>query len=292
MKVLNFGSLNIDYVYDVDHFVQGGETMSSLDMNIFSGGKGLNQSVALGKSGVETYHAGAIGAWDGDFLLKQLEDAGVSTEYVHRTEGSTGHAIIQRDREGQNCILLYGGANQKIQKKDVDQTLKFFEAGDYLVLQNEISENAYIMEKAHAKGMKIVLNPSPMDEKIFELPLEYVDMFLLNEVEAAQICGHGGEEKVLLKEIAEKFPGAVIILTLGGKGSLYYGEKEVFEQPIVSTEVVDTTAAGDTFTGYLIGSIARGYDAKISMAYAAKAASIAVSRKGAAPSIPTAEEVF
>ena len=95
-----------------------------------------------------------------------------------------------------------------------------------------------------------------------------------------------------MKEIAEKFPGAVIILTLGGKGSLYYGEKEVFEQPIVPTEVVDTTAAGDTFTGYLIGSIARGYDAKISMAYAAKAASIAVSRKGAAPSIPTAEEVF
>lgn len=88
------------------------------------------------------------------------------------------------NREGQNCILLYGGANQKIQKKDVDQTLKFFEAGDYLVLQNEISENAYIMEKAHAKGMKIVLNPSPMDEKIFELPLEYVDMFLLNEMEA------------------------------------------------------------------------------------------------------------
>ena len=292
MKVLNYGSLNIDYVYDVDHFVQGGETMASLDMNVFSGGKGLNQSVALGKSGVETYHAGAVGAQDGEFLLDQLKAAGVSTEYVQHTEGATGHAIIQKDRSGQNCILLYGGANQKIRREDVDKTLEIFEAGDYLVLQNEISENKYIMEKAHEKGMKIALNPSPMNEKILELPLEYVDMFLLNEVEAAQICGHEGNEQDLLKEITARFPKAVIILTLGGNGSMYHDEKETFTQPIVPTKVEDTTAAGDTFTGYLIGSLVRGYDAKTSMAYAAKAASIAVSRKGAAPSIPSAEEVF
>ena len=293
MKVLNYGSLNIDYVYEVDHFVQGGETLSSLNMNVFSGGKGLNQSAAMGKSGVKIYHAGAVGsAGDGDFLLKQLQDAGVSIEYIRHTEGSTGHAIIQRNCEGQNCILLYGGANQKIQREDVDRTMEAFCEGDFLVLQNEINENAYIMKKAHEKGMKIVLNPSPMDEKIFRLPLEYVDMFMLNEIEAAQLCGHEGEETELLHEIAEKFPEAVIILTLGEKGSLYYSKTEFFVQPAIPTKVADTTAAGDTFTGYLIGSLARGYDARTSMAYAAKASSIAVSRKGAAPSIPTAEEVF
>ena len=292
MKVLNFGSLNIDYVYDVDHFVQGGETISSLNMNIFSGGKGLNQSTALGKSGAETYHAGAVGAQDGDFLLKQLEEAGASTKYIRRTEGSSGHAIIQRNRKGQNCILLYGGANQKIRREDIDETLKDFAAGDYLVLQNEINENTYIIQKAHEKGMKIVLNPSPMDEKIFKLPLEYVNMFLLNEIEAAQICGCEAEENQLMDKIAEKFPEATIVITLGEKGSLYHSPEESFDQSIIPTEVVDTTAAGDTFTGYLIGSFVKGYDAKAAMGYAAKAASIAVSRKGAAPSIPSANEVF
>ena len=292
MKVLNFGSLNIDYVYDVDHFVQGGETESSLDMNIFSGGKGLNQSVALGRSGVEAYHAGAVGAQDGDFLLKQLEDAGVSTEYIRHTEGASGHAIIQRNSDGQNCILLYGGANQKIKRKDIDDTLNFFAAGDYLVLQNEISENLYIMQKAHEKGMKIVLNPSPMDEKIFKLPLEYVDMFLLNEIEAAQICGAEVEENQLMHIIAKKFPKATIVITMGEKGSLYHSQEETIEQQVIPTEVVDTTAAGDTFTGYLIGSLMKGYDAKASMEYATKAASIAVSRIGAAPSIPSASQVF
>lgn len=292
MKVLNYGSLNIDYVYDVAHFVQGGETLSSIQRNVFSGGKGLNQSAALGKSGADTYHAGAIGVQDGEFLLEQLRAAGVHTEFVRKTDGATGHAIIQRDRSGQNCILLYGGANQKILREDVDRTLEFFEKGDYLVLQNEISENTYIMEKAHEKGMKIALNPSPMDEKILKLPLQYVDMFILNEVEAAQICGHGGDEQQLLQELTARFPEAEIVLTLGEKGSLYYSEKETFMQPAMRTEVVDTTAAGDTFTGFLIGSMIRGYDAKTSMKYAAKAASIAVSRMGAAPSIPTAEEVF
>lgn len=187
MKVLNFGSLNIDYVYSLDHFVQKGETISSRSLNIFSGGKGLNQSVALGRAGAEVYHAGAIGQ-DGDFLTDILRDAGVRTEYVRRLSSvRTGNAIIQRDSKGDNCIILYGGANQSIEKAQVDETLDQFSEGDFLVLQNEINELPYIMEQAHKKGLRIVLNPSPMDEKITELPLSFVDIFILNEVEACQI---------------------------------------------------------------------------------------------------------
>lgn len=186
MKILNFGSLNIDYVYSVDHFVQKSETISSSQMNIFSGGKGLNQSTALGRAGAQVFHAGRIGK-GGEFLVEQLKEAGVNTDLVVLdSQCSTGHAIIQNDAEGDNCILLYGGANQRITKEQIDATLDQFDAGDYLVLQNETSNLPYLMEKAAEKQMKIVLNPSPMDEKIKALPLDKVTLFFVNEIEAAR----------------------------------------------------------------------------------------------------------
>ena len=134
MKVLNFGSLNIDYTYQVDHFVRAGETMSSESLQVFSGGKGLNQSIALSKAGADVWHAGAVGAGDGDFLIEQMKKAGVHTELIEHLDGQTGHAIIQKDPAGQNCILLYGGANQRITKEMVDRVLTQFEADDFLIL--------------------------------------------------------------------------------------------------------------------------------------------------------------
>ena len=291
MKILNYGSLNIDYTYSVDHFVRGGETLSSDSMNVFSGGKGLNQSIALSKSGAEVWHAGAVGTGDGDFLIRQLQSAGVNTELIAVLEGKTGHAIIQKAKDGGNCILLYGGANQEITKSMVDEVMEHFEAGDYLVLQNEISEIGYIMEKAHEKQMKIVLNPSPMDHRIGEYPLEYVDYFLLNEIEAGDICGEQGEGEELLKKLSAKFPSAKIVLTLGGDGSLYRDGDRLLKQGIYKVKVADTTAAGDTFTGFFIGGLVQGMDAADALEWAAKAAAIAVSRPGAAPSIPSKEEV-
>ena len=291
MKVLNYGSLNIDNVYSVDHFVRGGETLSSSKMEIFSGGKGLNQSIALAKSGAEVWHAGAVGESDGEFLLDMMKDAGVNVSLVSHVEGKTGHAIIQRDGDGQNCILLYGGANQKITREQADQAMEHFQAGDFLILQNEINEIAYIMEKAHEKGMKIVLNPSPMDEKIGGYPLEYVDYFLLNEIEAGDICREQGEGEELLKKLSAMFPKAKIVLTLGGDGSMYKDGDLVLKQPIYRVPVVDTTAAGDTFTGFFIGGLMQGEDPKTALDHAAKAAAIAVSRPGAAPSIPDRSEL-
>lgn len=291
MKILNYGSLNIDYTYTVDHFVRGGETMSSEDMAVFSGGKGLNQSIALSKSGARVWHAGAIGTGDGDFLIKQLQEAGVNTSLISVLKGKTGHAIIQKAKDGGNCILLYGGANQQITKTMIDRALEHFEAGDYLALQNEVSEIGYIMEKAHEKGMKIVLNPSPMDEKIGTYPLNYVNYFLLNEIEAGDICGEQGEGEALLHKLSAKFPHSNIVLTLGGDGSLYWDGSRIYSQGIYPVKVVDTTAAGDTFTGYFIGGLVQGMNAENALDWAAKAAAMAVSRPGAAPSIPSKEEV-
>lgn len=293
MKVLCFGSLNIDYVYSVDHFVAKGETLSSTGLQVYTGGKGLNQSVALAKAGTEVYHAGAIGP-DGKFLLEVMAEAGVNTDYVAvLTDERTGNAIIQRDREGDNCIILYGGTNQRITKEQVDRVLSHFSAGDYLILQNEINHLPYIMEKAHEKGMMIVLNPSPMNEKILTLPLEYVNIFMLNEVEAGQIlnCGSNAKHAQLAQMLLEKFPDSSIVLTLGGEGSIYMDRDSQFIQSAFRVPVVDTTAAGDTFTGFFIGAILSRKTIPEAMRDASAAAAIACSRAGAAPSIPVPSDV-
>lgn len=292
MKVLCYGSLNIDYVYSVDHFVAKGETLASTDLQVFTGGKGLNQSIALAKAGAEVYHAGAIGI-DGKFLLEAMDEAHVNTAYVTvLTTERTGNAIIQRDKEGDNCILLYGGTNQTISAEQVDNVLAHFSAGDYLILQNEINNLPYIMEKAHAKGMIIVLNPSPMNEKILALPLKYVNIFMLNEVEAGQILNCNNVNHTLQAEkFLEKFPNAAIVLTLGGDGSIYIDKDTQFMQSAFKVAVADTTAAGDTFTGFFIGSLLSGKEKQDAMKYASAAAAIACSRPGAAPSIPTPNEV-
>lgn len=295
MKVLCFGSLNIDYTYKVPHFVKKGETLASERLQVFGGGKGLNQSVALAKAGTEVYHAGSIGQ-DGMFLLDMLKDAGANTDFVKILDTvRTGNAIIQNDKSGDNCIILYGGANQAITREQVDEVMSHFESGDYLVLQNEINELGYIVEKAHEKGMIIVLNPSPMNEKILALPLDVINYFILNEVEAAQILGKEdkGEESwdQIADDLLKKFPQATIVLTMGSEGSVFKNQKETVCQSIYKVQAVDTTAAGDTFSGYFIGGILGGLSAKEAMDQASKASAIAVTRKGAAPSIPVLAEV-
>lgn len=295
MKVLCFGSLNIDYTYKVPHFVKKGETLASERLQVFGGGKGLNQSVALAKAGTEVYHAGSIGQ-DGMFLLDMLKDAGANTDFVKILDTvRTGNAIIQNDKSGDNCIILYGGANQAITSEQVDEVMSHFESGDYLVLQNEINELGYIVEKAHEKGMIIVLNPSPMNEKILALPLDVINYFILNEVEAAQILGKEdkGEEswEQIADDLLKKFPQATIVLTMGSEGSVFKNQKETVCQSIYKVQAVDTTAAGDTFSGYFIGGILGGLSAKEAMDQASKASAIAVTRKGAAPSIPLLAEV-
>lgn len=293
MKILNFGSLNIDYVYRVDHFVRKGETISSESLTLFCGGKGLNQSVALGRAGAETYHAGSIGT-DGAFLLDMLKSASVDVSCVAvRDDVRTGNAIIQNDAEGDNCILLYGGANRQITRRHMDETLAKFSAGDFLVLQNEINELAYIVEKAHEKGLKIVLNPSPMDEKVLEADLTLVDWFILNEIEAGQLTGSSSRDRdELIALLQAQFPQAKIVLTLGAQGSCYADAAQVITQGICPVKAVDTTAAGDTFTGYFLAGVVQGRSTKDALALAARASAIAVSRMGAAPSIPTMQEVL
>lgn len=291
MKILSFGSLNLDKVYSVNHFIRPAETMAAIELNEFSGGKGLNQSIALARAGAEVWHAGCVGA-DGTMLLNALQESGVDISLVRRLSCPTGHAIIQVNTEGQNCILLYGGANQQITPAQIDETLAQFAPGDMVVLQNEISNLSYLIEAAGKKGMVIVLNPSPMAPELLQMPLQYVSYFLLNEVEAKDLCGADVPEEEYPEKLMARYPGSRVVLTLGSRGCIYQDANTRIVHPACRVQAVDTTAAGDTFTGYFVAGIAAGESVEQALEEATKAAAISVSRRGAAPSIPLREEVL
>lgn len=291
MKILNFGSLNLDYVYSVDQFVRPGETKSSKKREVFAGGKGLNQSIALARSGVEVYHAGAVGKSDGNILIEVLKKNNINTEFIREIDDiSTGHAIIQVNNSGENCILLFGGANHKITTKQIDETLEEFSKGDFLILQNEINMMEYIVEKAHKKGLNIVLNPSPIEENIFKINLDFIDYFILNEIEALDISKQDKIENIL-EILGKKYPSAKIVLTLGERGVKFKCGDSILKHGIFDVPVVDTTGAGDTFTGYFIGSLVQGYSNIEALSLASRASAIAVSKMGAETSIPFMKEV-
>ena len=290
MKVLNIGSMNLDLVYTVDHIVQPGETEASSSLNTFLGGKGMNQSVALAKAGVEVYQGGMIGE-DGQPFLDACHEYGVNAQFIQQVEGKSGHAVIQIDKNAQNCILLYGGANQMLTRDYVDEVISHFAAGDILLLQNEVNLLPYIVDKAYEKGMQIALNPSPYNEKLDAVDMTKISIFLLNEVEGGQITGLTEPQEIIAK-MQELFPHAKIMLTLGKDGAIFAeGDQQVF-QPIFPVQAVDTTAAGDTFTGYFLAGLAEGLPVADVLRMSAKASSIAVGRAGAVPSIPYKDEVL
>lgn len=289
MKVVTYGSLNVDYVYSVDHIVLGGETILSAGREVFPGGKGLNQTVALAKAGVDIYLAGLVGE-DGDILLKSCHDAGIRTDYLKKLPQPGGHTMIQVDQDGQNSIILYGGTNQAHTKEEIDEVLSHFEKGDMIILQNEINHLDYIIDKAYEIGMTIVMNPSPYDAKLDACDLKKVSLFFVNEIEGAQMTGEHDFAK-LPAVLQETYPDADFVLTLGSAGSVFIGKGKELHQDIFKVEAVDTTAAGDTFSGYFIAAMLEGRDEKEALRRAALASAIAVSRKGATSSIPTKEEV-
>lgn len=289
LKILCYGSLNIDYVYDVEHFVEPGETLNSLKMEKIHGGKGLNQAIAIARAGHPVALAGAVSA-SGAFLTEYCAQNGVSISDIVDSDAETGHAIIQVAPDGQNCILLYGGANRGISRPDIDRTLARFERGDYLVLQNEINHVDYLMNRGHALGMKIVFNPSPIDAAIDTYPLDKVDIMILNEIEAEKLTT-AADPKEMLTQLGERYPNATVVLTLGAQGAYLRNGEDVLFQSAFSVNAVDTTGAGDTFTGYFVAGHAVGKPFDVILETASKAAAIAVSRKGASDSIPTMDEV-
>ncbi len=289
MKIYCLGSLNIDYVYSVDHFVRAGETLSSGNMAIFPGGKGLNQSVAVSRAGAEVIHGGCVGS-GGDFLIDIMNESGVNTEKIKTVTTSSGHAIIQVDKTGQNCILLFSGANYQIDRSYIEGFLKDAQKGDILLMQNEISGLSDAFEIAKQLGMKIAFNPSPYHNDIKKLPLRFVDLWFCNEIEAGELFGGDTAEEIIQNFISQ-YPESALVLTLGSKGSMYKDKYQQISQSAYKVKAIDTTAAGDTFTGYFLWAVSNNRDIKFALDIASRASSIAVSREGASKSIPFASEL-
>lgn len=290
MKILNFGSCNIDYVYSLDHIVRTGETETTYKLEIFPGGKGLNQSIAVAKAGAKIYHAGCVGC-DGNLLTDNLSENGIDISYLKKTHEKSGHAVIQVSNKGENSIFLYPGANEMVSEDYIDSVLENFDSGDIILLQNEISNVDYIVEKAYKKNMCIILNPSPFDERLDKIDFNKLSYIILNEIEVMEISGCSVPEEGLIY-IRNRYPNLKVMLTLGSRGCIYTDNKYELYQPAFEVNAVDTTAAGDTFTGYFVAEISRGTQYRKILNIASAASAIAVSRKGAAPSIPDKCEVL
>jgi len=288
-RILSFGSLNIDHVYQVEHLVRPGETVAGNQYFRFAGGKGLNQSLAMARAGARVFHAGKIGA-DGLWLKQLLIDNGVDVSFVKVVKGPTGHAIIQVNRKGENAIVIHGGANQEIKASEVGHIFKEFMPGDFLVIQNEISAVPTIIKQAASRGLQIFFNPTPMRPEVLNYPLRLVSYFIINEVEGAQLTRRR-RPKEILEVMQENFPQASVVLTLGERGACFSGPGKRIAIPAVKVKAVDTTAAGDTFIGYLVAEIAAGRDISNALKTACQAAAICVTRHGAADSIPFRREL-
>ena len=243
----------------------------------------------MARAGAEVIHGAVIGE-DGGFLTEILSSAGVDTSRIETISRRCGHAVIQVDKSGQNCILLYPGTNRCIDRRYIENFLFDAERDDILVVQNEISGLDIAFETASRKNMRIAFNPSPFHSDIKKLPLSLVRWLFCNETEGEALFGSRD-----IREITERFimqiPDGDLILTLGKDGSVFKNREKFIAQPIFETKTVDTTAAGDTFLGYFLASVTKGESVERSMAVASKAASVAVSVKGASSSIPFLRDV-
>ncbi|MEX2113052.1 MAG: ribokinase [Pirellulales bacterium] len=270
LPVYNLGSLNLDRVMRVGHIARPGETLAARSIALFAGGKGANQSVALARAGARVVHVGCVGD-DGRWLVEKLAAEGVDTRFVRVAPALTGQAIIQVDDAGENAIVVYGGSNQQVTPADVEHALADAPAESWLLAQNETSAVEHAIRLAHARGMRICLNPAPLDERAREYPLELVHLLCVNETEGAALTGESSAKRII-DGLRQRVVRGEVLLTLGASGAWYAGPRGELraDAPRVAM-VVDATAAGDTFLGYYLAAKCRGLEPVECLARACRA---------------------
>ena len=283
-KIFITGSINTDFVISAPYVPVGGETLTGGGFFTARGGKGANQAVAAARLGGDVKMCACIGDdMFGANALKAFQEEGIDASCIRVVNGvATGTAVIVVT-DGENRIILDKGANAYLTEKDIDIFLQDSHAGDiYLTqLENPIDVIGYGMKKAKEKGMYVILNPAPANVDI-RAYLEYCDLITPNETELAIL---GGEKNLRLSTHAD------IIVTLGANGYAVIKGTERKEYPCIKVDAVDTTAAGDTLCGGLAAYLSKGKTLEEAAAFGSKAATIACTKKGAQPSIPTVEKV-
>ena len=289
MPILNFGSCCIDHVYSVPHFAAPGETLACSNYQVYPGGKGLNQSIAMEAAGAKVSHAGKVGQ-DGRWLLNLMASRNIDVSRIKIDAGPTGHANIQVTPEGENSIVLSGGANRTITKSDIDEALEDAKPGEFILLQNEISASDYLIKRACEKGMRVVFNAAPMSEDVRAFPLEDIELLVINKIEGFELTKKTAPEDIIAI-LSSRLTSTNILLTLGSAGSIYAGDGDSIFQPAMKVKAIDTTAAGDTYVGFFLAGYSSGRSVAECLAMATSAAGLCVTRAGAATSIPSLYEL-
>ncbi|AHD02616.1 ribokinase [Leisingera methylohalidivorans] len=285
MAIWNLGSINADMVYTMPHLPAAGETLAARHLDRFLGGKGANMSVAAVRAGSQVHHIGAAGP-DGAWAVERLKRYGVGIRDINEVDTPTGHAIIAVEPKGENQIILFPGANRALTWDQLDQALSRASAGDILVMQNETNMQAEAACAGRDRGLRVCYAAAPFNADAVQAVLPFLDFLILNEVEAGQ-----------LKEASGKSPDELgvkdVIITLGAKGARHInGETGVIlDVSALPVTPVDTTGAGDTFTGYVLSGLDRGLPLAEAMSLATKAAALMVTRHGTADVIPELKEV-
>ncbi|WP_204112580.1 ribokinase [Shimia biformata] len=284
MTIFNLGSINADIVYRLPHLPGPGETLAATELTRGLGGKGANMSVAAARAAARVAHIGAVGE-DGRWAVQRLTEYGVDTRHITAVGDATGHAIIAVDDAGENSIILYPGANHAISEAAVCLALAEAAPGDTLVLQNETNLQGFTARTAREQGLRVAYAAAPFDADAVMAVLPFLDFLILNAVEARQ-----------LQEATGKSPNALgvanVVITLGAQGCRWLAAgADPVEIPALPVEVVDSTGAGDTFTGYTLAALDRGMPMEQALRLATKAAAIMVTRLGTADVIPDLKEV-
>jgi ribokinase len=283
-KIVCCGSLNLDYVYEVEEFCTAGTTVSAKSFSANPGGKGLNQAVACARAGANVAFVGNIGA-DGETLLSTLKAESINCEKVSIVPGPSGHAVIQVRSDGTNSILVCAGANATLSSSTLESCMSILSAEDILLLQNETNLVPELMKAGKKGKAKIAFNPSPITKEIKSYPLGLLDFMILNEHEALQLSAENNIEAAS-KYFCETLPMCEVVITLAEQGSIYIKREEHVFMPALKVDVVDTTAAGDCFMGYYLASRLQHLSTKDCLIRATQAASLCVGKNGAAGSIP------
>ncbi|MBD3665242.1 ribokinase [Sulfitobacter aestuariivivens] len=283
--IWNLGSINADNFYRVPHLPGPGETLAATDFQQGLGGKGANMSVAAARAGARVTHIGAVGP-DGDWARQRLLEYGVDTPHIATTETATGHANITVDISGENNIVLFGGANQALTNQMIGAALAEASPGDTLLLQNETNGQPFAVQTARTLGLKVVYAAAPFQAEAVQALMGQIDLLVLNAVEAEQLESAAGRGLRQL-DIAD------IVVTLGGDGCRWHSSSHAQAETFGAYPVksIDTTGAGDTFTGYLAAGLDRGLPMKDAIDLAMKAAALMVTRQGTADVIPDLKDI-
>lgn len=283
MAIWNLGSINADLFYAVPHLPQPGETLAALTHHRGLGGKGTNISVAAARAAARVFHIGAVGE-DGAWSVERLLEYGVDVSHIALSESPTGHAIISTDADGENQIMIWPGANAGIELDKLKQALASANAGDWFVCQNETTLQKEGVRLAAELGQKVAYVAAPFDVKAVQDVLAYLDLLILNEIEAAQFTEATGKD---VRDLS--VPD--VIITLGARGCVWYHntEEKAFDPVPVSPK--DTTGAGDTFAGYVLACLDRGQPMAQAIKTATLAAAIMVTRQGTADVIPDLKDL-